>query len=299
MRIYRIVNVSNGHCYVGSETKHGSRWRNHLYRLRNKKHHSVILQRAFNKYGDNSFRFEIIEEVEGDNAALLTREQHYIDTLNPEYNCCRIAGNTSGIKRTDEHRAKISLSLKKAIAEGRRLKPPGMAGRHHSEETKAKIRASSILRGPVSEITRQKISFARKGMKASPKAIEANRQAQLGKKHTQEAIDKMIAFQSTRTHRPSPSEETRRKMSEAHKHRWALLKVNGWSGFSESAKENIRMGCKKRPPVSAETRAKLSARRIGNKINLGRKMPEDVKIKISESLKKNFRERCEHTRVPA
>ena len=47
---------------------------------RAKCHHSVHFQNAYNKYGESSFVYDIIENVQ-DSSQLLIREQYYLDTL--------------------------------------------------------------------------------------------------------------------------------------------------------------------------------------------------------------------------
>lgn len=81
--IYRIKNLINGKCYYGSSKKIKKRWKTHLNQLRNKKHINCILQNAWNKYGENNFIFEIVEECELEK--LFEVEQKYIDTCG-DYN---------------------------------------------------------------------------------------------------------------------------------------------------------------------------------------------------------------------
>jgi group I intron endonuclease len=81
--IYRIKNLVNDKCYYGSSKNIEKRWRIHKNHLNGGKHHNIPLQRAWNKYGENNFSFEVIEEC--NETILLEREQHYLD-LNPEYN---------------------------------------------------------------------------------------------------------------------------------------------------------------------------------------------------------------------
>lgn len=105
--VYQIRNLTNNKLYIGSSEKFDKRWNLHLSQLRRNIHHSIHLQRAWNKYGANIFIFEIIEECESDKC--LDREQHHLDTIlfascNDErfsqlgYNICRVAGSTKGLK---------------------------------------------------------------------------------------------------------------------------------------------------------------------------------------------------------
>jgi group I intron endonuclease len=102
--IYKIINSKNGDFYVGScaSRRWGFkyRWNNHIRSLRKNSHHSAILQRAWNKYGEDSFKFEIIEECEPEQCLL--REQYYLDTLSPKYNILKFAGNSLGRKMSND-----------------------------------------------------------------------------------------------------------------------------------------------------------------------------------------------------
>lgn len=53
--IYAIRNTVNGNAYIGSTTNYKSRWFTHKSLLRKGKHHSFILQRAWDKYGEAAF----------------------------------------------------------------------------------------------------------------------------------------------------------------------------------------------------------------------------------------------------
>jgi len=75
--VYKIVNTINGKMYIGSSIHINDRWKEHKRDLKNNKHHSKHLQRSFNKYGEDNFEFEIIEECE-ENETLI-KEQHYLD----------------------------------------------------------------------------------------------------------------------------------------------------------------------------------------------------------------------------
>lgn len=86
--IYKIINIETKDFYVGSSKNILKRWWKHKYELNKNIHHSIILQRAWNKYGSKSFKFEIIEEC--DPNILLIKEQVYLDD-NPTYNVGKIA----------------------------------------------------------------------------------------------------------------------------------------------------------------------------------------------------------------
>jgi hypothetical protein len=112
--IYIIKNVSSNKVYIGSSiyglTK---RKRCHITNLKNNKHHSLKLQRAWNKYGEDNFIFEVVETCNKEN--ILIKEQYWInkyDSYTSGYNATPIAGNCLGREVKKETRLKISNSLK-------------------------------------------------------------------------------------------------------------------------------------------------------------------------------------------
>jgi group I intron endonuclease len=143
MNVYKIENIITGDCYIGSETNDNSRWRQHISRLRRNCHHSIYLQRAFNKYGEINFVFSLIEVGINDNIILLQREQHYIDTENSKYNMCRIAGNTSGILKTKEQKDKLASISRTLYYSNNKSDVFTMKNKQHSDKSKAKIGASN------------------------------------------------------------------------------------------------------------------------------------------------------------
>lgn len=82
--IYKIVNLVDGKMYIGSSVNIYNRKNAHYSDLRKNIHHNVHLQRAFNKYGEENFKFERIELlIPKEN--LCTKEREYIikfDTIN-------------------------------------------------------------------------------------------------------------------------------------------------------------------------------------------------------------------------
>jgi len=106
--IYKITNKINGKFYIGSTSNKlgfNKRWQKHKRELNINKHSNLHLQNAWNKYGETSFSFEILETCEKEKC--IEKEQFYIDTLNPQYNICKIAGSTLGKKHSIETRIKI------------------------------------------------------------------------------------------------------------------------------------------------------------------------------------------------
>lgn len=80
--VYTIRNKKNSQCYIGSSSDHiPKRWKLHELMLRENRHHSIVLQRAWNKYGKDNFIFEILEHCSPDEC--IKKEQYYLDTLVP------------------------------------------------------------------------------------------------------------------------------------------------------------------------------------------------------------------------
>lgn len=101
-----------GKLYIGSAVKIKMRFGVHLNNLKKNTHDNKRLQNYHNKYGGLVFKTLQICSVND----LIKTEQYYIDTLNPFFNICRVAGATYGQKpwlgkkHTDETKKKISES---------------------------------------------------------------------------------------------------------------------------------------------------------------------------------------------
>lgn len=89
--VYYIINKLNGDVYIGSSLEVKKRFNKHKSQLKRGIHHSAILQRAWNKYGEDNFDFIIKDEVEFD--LLIETEQKHIDDTKPKYNINQIAGD--------------------------------------------------------------------------------------------------------------------------------------------------------------------------------------------------------------
>lgn len=94
--IYQIRNLVTGKVYVGSSKNIRLRWYVHAHELKKNKHHSVLLQRAYNKYGKDAFVYEILTHCPPVKDILEFFEQHHLDATrcwNPAhgYNILRLA----------------------------------------------------------------------------------------------------------------------------------------------------------------------------------------------------------------
>lgn len=196
--IYKIENVTNGKIYIGSAVSMSKRWTLHKCLLSSNRHHSKHLQSSWNLCGEDKFIFSAVEICPKED--LIAREQYYIDTLNPEYNMCRVAGSPLGRKHTQESKDKMSRRV--------------FSAEHRAKISKAKL-----------------------GHVPSPETIEKFRQRNIGKVRSQESRDKQSASnkgkklseegkrnisKSLMGH--AVSEETRLKLSDAAKRQWIRIR---------------------------------------------------------------------------
>lgn len=120
--IYQIKNIKNNKIYIGSTMNFYSRFLEHRAELRGGNHPNIHLQRAFDKYGELSFIFEILEVRTADRDFLFDLEQWYIDVLKPEYNISVDVANQP--MKTDVTKRKQSETRKRLFRENK-LKPNG------------------------------------------------------------------------------------------------------------------------------------------------------------------------------
>ena len=204
--VYQIINQVNNKHYIGSSVDIKKRWAQHKSRLKSGTHGNQHLQRAWQKYGEKNFEFEIICSCAEDETIEL--EQFFLDTRHPEYNIAQCAETPFlGMYHTDEARRKMSESGKGHIVSAETRRKISETHKNPSEETRRKISEAGKGRvpwnkgknlPPLSAETRRKLSEAHKG------------------KH--------------------PSEETRRKMSEAQMDK----KNSCWINFTEEELEKMR-----------------------------------------------------------
>ena len=198
--IYKIINRGDGHCYVGSAVNLTKRKCNHWQELRNGTHRNIHLQRAWNKYGEEMFHFQVVGKCSTER--LLELEQEVMDHLKPEYNIEKTAQSSLGVRRRAETLAKMSAAN---------------IGKHLSPKTRTKM-SKARMGHLVSQETKSRISCALIGRKHPQWRIDKNRYSHLGKKrgpHSIETRKKMSLSAEGRI----PSAETRIRMGIAQKAR--------------------------------------------------------------------------------
>jgi len=101
--IYRILNNVTGYCYIGCSKNLKSRWKEHKRDLQKEKHHNTHLQRAWNKYKEESFTWEVLLECKSEKLMFLEEKELIKNTANL-YNIAEggLGGNYT--KNWDEYR---------------------------------------------------------------------------------------------------------------------------------------------------------------------------------------------------
>lgn len=208
--VYTITNMVDSKQYVGSSQDIQLRWQQHRTQLRTNSHHSHYLQRAWNKYGEDAFIFQMIEKTPPDRC--VEREQYWINTLNPAYNLLPTAGSPRGYRASESTRAKLS-----AVAKTRN---PPMLGKHHTEMTRTKIAQTRKERGipapskgeALSEERKAKLRAAKLGKPLSPEHRAAISQGLAGRKMPSDFGEQIRQRQLGTKHAP----ERREKNSVSH-----------------------------------------------------------------------------------
>jgi group I intron endonuclease len=221
--IYKIINLVNDKFYVGSTINKKTRFRQHRRLLRQSRHHCKHLQAAWNLYGESKFTFEVVEFVDSSLDLAGVEDTYLAKHVGKDH--CYNSGYSS-----------------RAPWRGAPAHVTPNYGNTMSQEQKTVL----------SNHTKQQ------WLDADPRT---------GTQHSEETRAKIsakvqVALSEGRGGKFIPSEETRRKMSEA-------LKGN------QCAKGY------KRTPEEIE---KIRERTKGNQIWLGKSHSEESKLKMSKRI---------------
>lgn len=199
--IYEIKNKVTGKSYIGSSKQIQKRWEQHLLALRKGIHHSVLLQRAWNKYGEDCFEFLIKEECgEGQ---LLEREQQYLN-LKPEYN---VGAQASGGDNLTNHPNKMEIIQK--IKDTSQAKMSLLTDEERQERFSRPMENNPNWKGGTT------YSYCECGVRKKPKAKTCNKCRDrtgennpfYGKTHSEETKKRLREHASKRTKKPSNSKK--------------------------------------------------------------------------------------------
>lgn len=115
--IYSILNKSNGKIYIGQTIRTpNERKSEHFSRLRNQNHINPHLQNSWNKYGEDTFEFNVLENCP--NEELGVNEDWwvtYFDSTNRTNGYNLQSGGYSNYTVSDETRIKQSEALKGCV----------------------------------------------------------------------------------------------------------------------------------------------------------------------------------------
>jgi len=218
--IYKIRNLINDKFYVGSAMDTRSRFRQHRRLLRRGTHHCKHLQAAWSKYGEDRFRFEVVEQCSAADQLESAEDRWLVEHVGEPY--CYNSGRSAKAPWRGTKGMGIAPMSGKSLTDGakQQLREAALSqwetsdprtGRTHSDETRAKIsekiqQALAEGRGGKfipSEETRAKMSAALRGnqnAKGHERSEEHRRklsesakgnQHWLGRSHTEEARIKM------------------------------------------------------------------------------------------------------------
>jgi group I intron endonuclease len=297
--IYWIRNILNNKRYVGSsfrDVREKEHW--DLLEDRNDEHHSIHLQRAYNKYSKENFEFKIIEKIEyTSEQELLDKEQEYMNlyrTLNSMYgyNCRPASRNLMREENPDnweivKHKISVSNTGKKASDAAKKKMSDakkGKPGYPRTDEHK-KIMSDFMKsdKNPAkNSICQKKMSDAKKGIalkeahrnniSESVKAsfTDERRKAvgdfHRGRKRSQSTCDKISTSNKGRVR----SEEFKRKISDT-----MILKRKHDSEWLASQRKRMAI-------VNASNVDRICTAGVKAKITAGR-------IKVFEEKRKTIR----------
>ena len=221
--VYQIRNIISGTYYIGSSSNLYERWRTHRTKLRSKTHPNRHLQSSWDKHSEEAFKFECLATFETV-ADMEAAEEGLLETAIEDPLCCN-----------------LSRWAKTPWRESGPRHP--RYGIPVAEEAKQALREATLEQWKTSD-------------------------PRTGRKHSEEVKQKIRTKvrEATAEGRGGcfiPSEETRRKMSDA-------LKGN------QNAKGGVR---------TEEHRRKLSEAQRGNKNFLGKTHSEESKAKMGQPVR--------------
>jgi group I intron endonuclease len=149
--VYKISNAEGGRYYIGYSKDINKRFTKHKSGLKNNKHQNIFMQRAYNKYGLDEFKFEIIHKFDTVDEAK-SKELEYLENMDIRKELYNLNYNNSGGDILSTHpdkeiiRKKIITSYKKtmdgmtkeerSMAYGKPGEKNGMYGKTHTTEVK-------------------------------------------------------------------------------------------------------------------------------------------------------------------
>jgi group I intron endonuclease len=200
--IYSITSKNNRR-YIGSAKDFDSRWDTHLHYLRKGTHWNIRLQRAYSKYGEHFFTFDVLECFPY-TKSLRGREQYWIDFYCSKKTGYNIADATFGdvlsnhpereriirqIKETLRKRIGSMSEKEKSEKYGRFGVDNGQFGKKLSKEAIGRIRSANV--GKTSFLGCKHKDSSRKKISDSAKNRTGVKNSFYGKQHTEETKNRI------------------------------------------------------------------------------------------------------------
>jgi hypothetical protein len=111
---YLWTHLESGKKYIGSSVDLSRRLRSYFNLNYLESSNKMYINRALASHGYSSFSLTILKYIDLINldkdeikTIILLNEQHYLDTLRPEYNSLKFTGNSLGYQHSEEIRTKI------------------------------------------------------------------------------------------------------------------------------------------------------------------------------------------------
>ena len=175
--IYMLTNKITKKIYIGQSMDLSNRFKIYFNPSYLKSKANLIICRSIVKYGFTNFSLTILEYC--DKLELQTREQFYLDKLNPQYNILKIAGSSLNSKHSEYTKARISKSLKGVYVKEK----SALFGRLHKEETRILMSLKKLgAKNPLL------------GQTHSENSKELMKQKALSRKHSEDTKLKMSAI---------------------------------------------------------------------------------------------------------
>lgn len=200
--VYKIICVKTGKFYVGSAKDIRHRQIQHLCHLRKGDHHCIYLQRAWNKYGEDNFVFEVHKACDN----YQEEEKLVLDLLFDTGQLLNTSKQVSGgdllsyhpnrdeiIARRSQsfHETLVTMSEEERKEKWGRSGPDnGMFGQHHSNESRKQM--SEKRKGQVSTfLGRTHSAEAKQKLSERAKLRTGEKNSFYGKTHSDETKAKI------------------------------------------------------------------------------------------------------------
>lgn len=147
--VYRWINTTNGMSYIGSSKNLRKRKAEHIRKLVANRHENPKFQNAWNKYGETSFKFELLALC--NESDLLWHEQlalNAFDAVKQGYNIAIKAGAPMrGRKTSVATKLKISKAFKGRVLSSEHRRKISEAGRGKKNSPESRLKMSRARRG--------------------------------------------------------------------------------------------------------------------------------------------------------